>query len=317
MFDHTLINDYYIREKVYDCVASRIKDACMGKLMVEGNFQVIVPDSFAFMQHACGLKVEGLLKAGEFYSNYWNVKKVSLVDAMRSPLTHISEHNLVNISTSDKMEKWFKYYYTGMIANCQDEHTLRFAGSDYDYDIIATTSNQIMINGTYKNQLPIVYEAPKAEKSIVTQDKLFNADLFTFGSKIGEITNKTTNMYALLPHFKENEAGYNLLMNRLKMGCKLQSAQIDKAKIGKKVKGIPKCWHEYIKPEDDADVNRILMNSVLSDKHPYFFIYLYRDTHKKYKNYYNGYDKLCRSIFGFNIEALESIKGKTPSKENF
>lgn len=321
MFCHDLINDTYIREKIYDTVSTRIKDACMGKILVEGNFQVIVPDSFAFMQHACGLKVEGLLKQGEFYSNYWNNKGVGLVDGMRSPLTHISEHNLLTIAKNDEMDKWFKYYYTGMIANCKDEHTLRFSGSDYDYDIIATTSNPIIIKGTYKNQLPIVYEVPKAEKIKITSHSLFHADLFSFGSIIGAITNKTTNMYALLPYFKEDSEEYQILMNRLKMGCKLQSAQIDKAKIGKKVKGIPLSWTQYnpiLEGDSEETVaQKNIYNNVLCDKHPYFFIYLYRDTHKKYKNYYNGYDKLCKTKFGINITELQAMKRKNTEQREF
>ena len=322
MYDHNLINDSYIREKIYDNVSARIKDACMGKLLVEGNFQVIVPDSFAFMQHACGLKVDGLLARGEFYSQYWNAKDIKTVDAMRSPLTHISEHNILSVKRNEKMDKWFKYYYTGMIANCKDEHTLRFSGSDYDYDIIATTSNEVMIRSVYKNQYPIVYQVPKAEKSVITPDKLFRADNFTFGSIIGAITNKTTNTYSLLPYFKEDSKEYGILMNRLKIGCKLQSAQIDKAKIGRKVKGIPRCWYEYRKSDSENDSEETveekkLMNTLLCDKHPYFFIYLYRETYKKYKDYYNGYDKLCMVRFGLSLDALKSQKRKNFQQIDF
>ena len=315
MFDHNLINDPYIREKIYDSISARIKDACIGKILVEGNFQVIVPDSYAFMQHACGLQVTGLLNEGEFYSKYWTSRNVETVDAMRSPLTHISEHNIVKIVDSDEISKWFKYYYTGLVANCHDEHTLKFSGSDYDYDIIATTSNPIMINGVHKDQFPITYQPPKAEKMIINPWNLYQSDLFTFGSIIGSITNKTTNIYSLLPLFKKDSVEYEILMNRLKMGCKLQSAQIDKAKIGREVKGIPGCWVEYqkIKDEDDDDVIewKNLNNSLLCDKHPYFFIYLYRETHKKYRNYYNGYNKMCKVMFKMDLEQLKNLKRRT------
>jgi len=322
MFDHNLINDSYIREKIFDLVSARIKDACIGKIFVEGNFQVIVPDSFAFMQHACGLEVEGLLKSGEFYSRYWDDKKVDTVDAMRSPLTHISEHNIIKIKKSDTMDKWFKYYYTGMIANCQDEHTLRFSGSDYDYDIIATTSNEIMKKGVHKNQLPIVYQPPKAEKFVINQEQLYFSDLFTFGSIIGSITNKTTNIYSLLPLFDRDSTECHVLQNRLKMGCKLQSAQIDKAKIGKEVKGIPSCWDKYEKP-DEENLTEIAVeeikfnNSLLCDKHPYFFIYLYRETYKKYKNYCDGYDRLCKTMFKISLSELKNLKRRTIEQRDF
>lgn len=319
MYNHDLINDSYIREKIYETVASRIKDSCIGRIMVEGNFQVIVPDSYAFMQHTCGLKVTGLLKEQEFYSQYWNKKGITVVDAMRSPLTHTSEHNIINIVENDEMNKWFKYYYTGMVANCKDDHTLRFSGSDYDYDIIATTSNKTIVSATYKDELPIVYEPPKANKKNITPQNLYDADTFTFGSIIGAITNKTTNMYALLPLFKEDSKQYKILMRRLKMGCKLQSAQIDKAKIGRKVKGIPKGWVQYSRETDKNDhtLGFELNNSLLCDKHPYFFIYLYRDTYKKYKNYYNGYDTLAKIQFGLSFEEIKKLNRKDKDEREF
>ena len=62
------------------------------------------------------------------------------------------------------------------------------------------------------------------------------------------------------------------------MCTKLQSAQIDKAKIGKEVKGIPNIWIERQKiNKDDNDKvkkEKEFLNSILLDRHPYFFIYL-------------------------------------------
>ena len=77
-------------------------------------------------------------------------------------------------------------------------------------------------------------------------------------------------------------------MNRIKMCTKLQSAQIDKAKIGREVKGIPNIWVEKqkINKDDSEEVkkHKKFLNSILLDKHPYFFIYLYKETYNKYKN---------------------------------
>ena len=99
-------------------------------------------------------------------------------------------------------------------------------------DIVATTSNQTMINGIYKDELPVVYEAPKPKKIVFTKDDLYQADVFSFGSIIGSITNKSSNGYALLPIIKQKygveSAEYKLLKSRLQQCCKAQSAQIDK-----------------------------------------------------------------------------------------
>ena len=84
------------------------------------------------MQSITGQKVTGLLKAGEFYSQFWNNRGVNKVDCMRSPLTHFSEHYVVDLKNDERMQKWFKYSYSGIIVNCHDEHTMHFSGSDYD-----------------------------------------------------------------------------------------------------------------------------------------------------------------------------------------
>lgn len=127
-----LLKDKYIREKIFENIKVKLDNACMGRILVDGNFQVIVPDSFAFMEHACGLEVKGLIPSGSFYSNYWNKKNVDKVDCMRSPLTYLSEHQVYDLYKDDLTEKWFKYSYTGIITNIYDDYTLHFGGSDFD-----------------------------------------------------------------------------------------------------------------------------------------------------------------------------------------
>lgn len=130
ILNNTLINDKYSKEKIRDMIVRKIELACLGKLITQGNFQCIVPDSYAFMQAMFNLPVTGLLKAGEMYSQFWNNRGVNKVDTMRSPLTHFSEHYVVDLKKNEDTEKWFRYSYSGFIVNAHDEHTLRWAGSD-------------------------------------------------------------------------------------------------------------------------------------------------------------------------------------------
>ena len=170
-----------------------------------------------------------------------------------------------------------------------------------------------MIKGVYKDELTVIYNAPKPEKILFTEDDLYHSDTFAFGSIIGSITNKSTSAYALLPII-ENKYGkdseeYRILNSRLQQCCKAQSAQIDKTKIGRDVKGIPKVWTEK---QDNELYNHILLN-----RHPYFFKYLYKDANKKYKEYYNKYDKICNRNFGISIKELESLNRKTTKQIKF
>lgn len=132
VLNHNLLNDKYSKEKIRDYIIRKIELSCLGRILIRGNFQCIVVDGFGFMQSITGQKVTGLLKAGEFYSQFWNNRGVNKVDCMRSPLTHFSEHYVVDLKNDERMQKWFKYSYSGIIVNCHDEHTMHFSGSDYD-----------------------------------------------------------------------------------------------------------------------------------------------------------------------------------------
>ena len=226
-----LMNDKFVRTKIRDMIKTRIQSGCMGEICVDGNFQVMVSDPYAFMEHVCGLPVTGLLGKDEFYSNYWNERGVTVVDSMRSPLTYRSEHVVAHLKKNEETEKWYRYCYLGFILNWYGHETVRYAGSDFDYDIVASTSNKVMKTHTYINELPVTYDAPNPKKILFTDDDLYRSDLFGFGSIIGSITNKSSIAYSMLPLIKrdygEDSDEYNLTVSRLRQCCVAQSKQID------------------------------------------------------------------------------------------
>jgi hypothetical protein len=327
--NHDIKSDKYVRSKIRDLIRHKIENACKGDIYVDGNFQVIVSDPFGFMQHVCGLEVTGLLKKGEYYSNYWNKRNIKQVDAMRSPLTYMSEHVILNLRDDDEVNKWYKYCELGIILNYFGHECVNFAGCDFDMDILATVSHKSILNNVYKDELPVVYDAPKPKKIKFTDADLYESDTFSFGSIIGSITNKSSNGYALLPNIIKKygieSTEYKLLKSRLQQCCKAQSAQIDKAKIGKAVKGIPKVWVNYIKlPKNPKKLTKCrklrkkqLYNNILLDKYPYFFRYVYKDTNRQYKKYYEEYDITCRQKFQMPFSDLKNLNRKTKIQKEF
>ena len=327
-----LRNDKYIRTKIRELIKKKIQNGCIGDIYVDGNFQIIVSDPFGFMQHVCGQEVTGLLGEGQFYSNYWNERKVTQVDAMRSPLTYKSEHVILNLRNDDCVNYWYKYCKLGIILNYHGHECVNFAGSDFDLDILATTSNKTIISHTYKDALPVVYDAPKPKKIIFTEDDLYESDKFSFGSIIGSITNKSSNAYALLPNIEleygKDSKEYKITESRLQQCCKAQSAQIDKAKIGKAVKGIPSIWVDFQKPKIDKDTKEVLdtdeewankqfYNSILLNKYPYFFKYRYKEAKKKYDRYVDENEMTCHQKFKMSINTLMNLSRKTPEQKEF
>lgn len=226
-----VMSDKYVLQKIRELIRMRIQNGCMGKIVLDGNFQTMVSDPYAYMEHVCGLPVKGLLGEGEYFSNYWNEKGVKQVDACRSPLTYRSEHVILDFKVDEETAKWYQWCKSGIIYNWHGHEVVCHAGADFDGDIVATTSNPVVIRSVYRNTLPVVYDPPSPEKIHFTKRDLFNSDLFGFGSIIGSITNKSSDMYAMLPVMEEkygkDSEEVKLIESRLKQCCAAQSRQID------------------------------------------------------------------------------------------
>lgn len=321
--NHELINDKYIRQKIYKLIKKRITDGCMGRIIVEGNNQTLVSDPYAMMQHICGQEVTGLLGKNEYYSHYWNSKNVNEIVGTRPPLTYRSEVTKLNLTNDENKRYWYKHLYGGIIVNVHGYETDLWAGSDWDYDFLSTTNNPIIVKSVYDGELPVVYDAPKPQPILFSNEDLYNSDRFTFGSKIGQITNKSTSGIALLREIEDKygieSREYKTLLNRIRMCTKLQSAQIDKAKIGKDVKGIPKTWvnRKYINEMDIDDSEKNFLKSIMLDRHPYFFIHLYAKTKKDYKVFMDEYNFSSIHKFGVPLKELLQKENKTLDEQKY
>ena len=54
LLEHSLFKDKHTKQKIREFIIKRIELACCGKIMVPGNFQTIVADPYAFMEHPYG-----------------------------------------------------------------------------------------------------------------------------------------------------------------------------------------------------------------------------------------------------------------------
>ncbi|CAG7839933.1 hypothetical protein CLOHAE12215_01349 [Clostridium haemolyticum] len=321
--NHNLINDSYIKDKIYNLIKTQIDNGCMGNILLSGNNQTLVSDPYGMMEYICGLEVKGLLGANEYYSDYWNSQGIKEIIGMRPPLTYRSEVTKLNLVNTKEQQYWYRYLYGGIIVNIHGHETDNWAGSDFDYDFLSTTSNEVLIKSRYSNEYPVTYEAPKPNKFVFTDEDLYKSDKFTFGSIIGGITNKSTSGYALLEDLKRcygiESREYQTTLNRIKMCTKLQSAQIDKAKIGRNVKGIPKTWidRKYINSLDVSKEEKDFLKRIMLDRYPYFFIHLYPSTKRKYKKFVEGYDLSSIHKFGIGINELIQKENKTQAEQEY
>lgn len=137
MINPALINDEYVRETIIQSINKKIKEAYIGKLMIRGCFNTMIPDPYALMEWACAegdvSKVHGLLKESEHYSHYWNERGAKIAVAMRSPLTWRSEVNELHFIKNEETEEWYKYLGSGTIYNVFGCDCMLAADSDFDF----------------------------------------------------------------------------------------------------------------------------------------------------------------------------------------
>ncbi len=312
ILNNDLIDDPFIKSHLIHSLNRKIKDAYIGNLIFDGNYQTMISDPYAFMQYALGLPITGLLGDKEHYSRFWVDKNVKEVVAMRAPLTWRSEANKLHVVNNDNINNWYQYLKSGIVYNIYGIDTMLEADSDFDGDLSFTTNAPEIVNNTYGGN-PITYEKKKGNKQCVLESDLAHIDSYSFDTRIGYITNNSTTLYAMLPMFEKDSKEYDEIINRLKYCRFLQGTEIDKTKNLTNTE-FPKHWTTYTSIKDDmmssekdlAQFN----NSVLIDKRPYFFRYLYSYLNKKYLKHLKNYTNYCISYFGFDIKVLvEKYKG--------
>lgn len=299
--DKRVIRDPYIRKHIVNTLNKKIKESYSGKIMIDGHYSFMMADPYALSQHAFGIEVSGILKEGEFFSQYWNDKDIKRVSAGRSPLTWRSELCTLDFISNQESKKWLSHLTSGVVLNIFGNDIMKFADSDYDGDMIWTSSNEEIINNTYGG-IPVTYDKRKVPKTSFDYSVLPKIEEKSFGTKIGLITNFSTTLSALLPFYTEGSKQYQEIMNRLIVCRKLQGESIDSVK-GLEISELPK-WSKNIKDNE-------LHNELLLKKRPFFMRYLYQYKNKEFVKHHKIYNVYSWVKFGLSIDDLLLISNPT------
>lgn len=325
MIEPRLMNDPYIIGRINMMIKKKINEAKIGVLKVHGNYATVVGDPYALCQHIFNVQVEdhqyGLLQAGEMYSKYWVDNNTPQVVCFRAPMSCHNNIRAMNIKNDDEMSFWYQYMPTINIINCHDTLCHAENGCDFDGDALITTDNPVLL----KNTIPlpaILCEQNSAQKVIITEDTLIQANKNGFGDSIGKITNKVTTMYDVQAQFPPDSLEYKTLDYRIKCGQLYQQEAIDKVK-GIVAKTMPKEWFDRlankILPTDtEEDIKRKNFNlSILADRKPYFMMYIYPTLMSEYKQYISNTNKKSIMEFNMTIDELIDKPNKTKREKEF
>jgi hypothetical protein len=297
ILNNDLLKDPYIQNYLARSLNKKIRESYIGNLLMDGNYQVMISDPYAFMEHMFGLPVNGLLNRGQHYSQYWNKKDIKKVAGCRAPLTWESEVNILSLQKNEEVDYWYQYLNSGIVYNVHGNDVMIQADADFDGDLVMTTDQPEFLDGA-RGGLPVTYTKNKVGKKNIVESELYQPDMLSFNSRVGYITNCSTTMYAMLPLYHKESSEYNEIINRLKICRKEQGNEIDKAK-GLIVKQFPKHWTRYTKKgkkisDEDAD----FYNNISINKRPYFMKWLYSDYNQKYKTHREKYDFVSVSKYG-------------------
>ena len=144
-----MMQEQYIRQTIIQSINKKIKEAYIGKLVLRGCFNTMIPDPYALMEWTFAdgdvSKVHGLLKEHEHYSHYWNERGSNVAVGMRSPLTWRSEVNELHFIKNEKTEEWYQYLGSGTIYNVFGVDCMLHADSDFDFIPKVTKVNAFFV----------------------------------------------------------------------------------------------------------------------------------------------------------------------------
>lgn len=319
MIDKRMINDPFIRRKIWNMISRRIEMAKRGAIKVNANFAMISGDPYALAQSMFGLEVTGLLKAGEVYHKYWIDKGSTELACFRAPMTCHNNIRRMKLCLTEEAAHWYQYITTASILNAWDTACDAMNGADKDGDTNMDTDNPVIVRNTL-NSPTIVCMQRKAEKKVATEEDIIQANKLAFNDDIGTVTNHVTSMIEVQAGFEPGSDEYETLAYRIMCGQLYQQNTIDRAK-GIIAKPMPEYWYnirDNIVRDDDtpeeAEAKQFNRKISAANK-PYFMTYVYPSLRTKNNTYLknNDYGAILRfSRYGItSVDDLRAYEPKT------
>lgn len=191
-----LFRDSYHKDILKQTKKSLVKQAKGGRLAVNGRYQFLSPDLYAFCEHLFlgEQNPKGLLEDGEVYSRL-NKNDAELA-CLRSPHLY-REWAIRKNKRGEELDKWFgqtKCIYT----SCHDLIG-RYLMFDVDGDkalVIQDRTLTAVAKRNMKDIRPLAYDLKKAKGGLINSESLYNGMIRAYtGGNIGPISNNITKVW--------------------------------------------------------------------------------------------------------------------------
>ena len=324
-----LLNDKMFLKTLDKQLKKKINEAKIGRLYVNGNYQMASGDPVCILERAFNKEVKGFLKRREFFSTYWYNKNVDEVLIMRSPMT--CHNNIIkgNISLDEELYSWYKDMKNVLIFNCHDNTMSAENGEDFDGDSNFTTNNDILLKA-HKETLTTLCVQYKPKKYIITEELLADSNKKGFNNCVGNITNIATSMYDTIAKFEKGSRQYDELSKRILCTQLYQQEEIDRIK-GSPYTTMNEEWTNYIPLQIsvDKETGEVLdseneikrkdfYKEILTCKKPYFMKYIYSKLNATYNKHVKKFNEYCmykNTIRAESIDELLLLENKTEEEE--
>ena len=191
-----LFRDSYHKDILKQTKKSLVKQAKGGRLAVNGRYQFLSPDLYAFCEYLFlgEQNPKGLLEDGEVYSRLNN--NGAELACLRSPHLY-REWAIRKNKRGEELDKWFgqtKCIYT----SCHDLIS-RYLMFDVDGDkslVIQDRTLTAVAKRNMKDIRPLAYDLKKAKGGLIDSESLYNGMIRAYtGGNIGPISNNITKVW--------------------------------------------------------------------------------------------------------------------------
>ena len=322
MYCEDLLNDRYVKSRIYKSIEKKINQIKIGKLLVEGSYEFAIVDPYLYCEYIFDAKEKkGLLQSGQIWQKRWVDKGSKEVAVMRSPLVSPHENNILQVYSDEKCEDWYSPLTSGVILNGWDTTLMRASDGDVDGDLLMTTDNKLLVNSVDRNLKPITYDASMTKSQTITYNKLVDMDTRSFNTKIGFITNLATTFICLRESFEKDSREYAELTKRINLLRFHQGSAIDAGK-GNLYIAPPSHWSRREKFDWDNDSEeekqrKYYINKLLGNKKSYFMCYIYPSLMKQFKQHKESSKRICRAMLGCKMDQVFKKKDKTKEEKKF
>ena len=271
-----LINDKFIKDRLYDIKNRLVKTYKAGKLEVNGKYTFLLPDFYAACEYwFMGIQEpKGLLFDGEVYCDlFTNSKKL---DCLRSPhlfCEHSIRENVAykdNKSRKRELSKWFS---TNGIYTSTHDLISKILQFDVDGDKALVLSDKTIIEVAERNIkkydiVPLYYNMKKAPSDIIDNEHIYNGlqAAFVWGN-IGIYSNNISKIWNSDIFVNGTDEEKQTAINVIKLLCMENNFCIDAAKT-------------LYMPTRPDNINNLIKEHI-SGKLPHFFKYAKDKTNEQ------------------------------------